>query len=76
MVRTVISLDEKDKSWLDRQAVRRRVPMTQLIREAVQLLRRHEQATAPEGDDLLSRTRGLWRRGDGLRWQNRLRDEW
>ncbi|MDR1646813.1 MAG: hypothetical protein LBR88_02105 [Zoogloeaceae bacterium] len=24
----------------------------------------------------LTRTRGLWRHGDGLRWQRRQRDEW
>jgi hypothetical protein len=76
MVRTVISLDEEDKAWLDRQAARRRVPMTRLIREAVRLLRRHEGASRPSTDDLLSRTQGIWRRGDGLRWQRRLRDEW
>ena len=27
-------------------------------------------------DSLLRRTRGIWRRGDGLAWQRKLRDEW
>lgn len=76
MVRTVIALDEEDKTWLDRQAARRKVPMTELVREAVRLLRRHERVSGPSPDDLLDRTRGIWRRGDGLRWQNRIRDEW
>jgi len=76
MIRTVVALDEDDKAWLDRQAARQRVPMTQLIREAVRLLRLHTRATSPTPDDVLDRTRGIWRRGDGLRWQNRLRNAW
>jgi hypothetical protein len=75
-VRTVISLPAADKRWLDHQARRRRVPMTRLVQEAVQLLRR-QGGDCPDGlDELLARTRGLWRRGDGLAWQRRLRDEW
>lgn len=73
-VRTLVALDAEDKAWLDRHAARRRVPMTQLVREAVSLLRQHEQRRAP--GDILDRTRGLWTHGDGLDWQRRLRDEW
>ena len=72
----MVALDQDDKAWLDRQAARRRVPMTELVREAVRLLRRHERVSEPSPEDLLDRTRGIWPRGDGLRWQNRLRDEW
>ena len=39
MTRTVISLPEDDKRWLDEQAATAGVPMTALIREAVKLLR-------------------------------------
>jgi hypothetical protein len=76
MVRTVISLDEKDKRWLDRQAARRKVAMTALVREAVGLLRREESVRGRPSGDVIERTRGIWRRGDGLAWQNRLRDDW
>ncbi|MDR0672541.1 MAG: hypothetical protein LBF93_02510 [Zoogloeaceae bacterium] len=31
---------------------------------------------SPEERALLSRTSGLWRHGDGLRWQARQRGEW
>jgi hypothetical protein len=75
MVRTIISLDEDDKAWLDEQARREGVPMTELIRRAVRLLR-----AAPAGEitteELLEVTRGLWQHGDGLDHQERLRDEW
>ena len=35
LVRTVISLDDEQKAWLDRQAALRRVSMASLIRQAV-----------------------------------------
>jgi len=76
MVRTVISLDDNDKQWLDREAARQGVPMTRLIRRAVRLLRQQGRTAGASTDELLDRTRGLWKRGDGLRYQNRLRDEW
>jgi len=52
------------------------VSMTDLLREAVALLRGQEAARSRSDRDILERTRGIWRRGRGLAWQNRLRDEW
>ena len=76
MVRTVISLDEQDKDWLDRRAAEEGVPMTALVRRAVQLLRAHADRDDPPLEELLASTRGTWRHGDGLAYQRRLRDEW
>jgi len=76
MIRTIISLDPEDKSWLDRTATERGVPMTELVREAIRRFRSTTSEPAPTFDALLDRTRGLWRQGDGLAWQDRLRDEW
>ena len=76
MVRTVISLDEDDKRWLDRMAKREGVPMTELVRRAVRLYRRQAPTEGRSLDELLQATSGLWKRGDGLRYQRRLRREW
>jgi hypothetical protein len=76
MVRTVISLEKDDKDWLDERAAEEGVPMTELIRRAVRLLREHSQLQRPEWDDLLKRTSGVWRHGDGLEYQERVRGEW
>lgn len=76
MVRTVISLDEDDKLWLDRRAAEEGVPMTELIRRAVRLLRSQAPAEHRSLDELLVATSGLWKHGDGLRYQERLRGEW
>lgn len=77
MTKTLINLDESDKAWLDREARRRKVPMTELVRQAVRSYRAREQhARTPSIAEALARTSGLWRQGDGLAWQVRLRDEW
>jgi hypothetical protein len=75
MVRTVISLDEDDKRWLDRLAEREGVPMTELVRRAVRLYRRQAPTEGRSLDELLQVTSGLWKRGDGLQYQRRLRRE-
>lgn len=77
MPRTLINLDPDDKAWLDREARSRRVPMTELVRQAIRRYRIQEQSQGRIGlQSALERTAGLWRHGDGLAWQRRLRDEW
>lgn len=76
MVRTLISLDAEEKAWLDRAAKREGVPMTRLVRRAIRRLR-DEEASDPKGfERLLQETSGLWKAGDGLAYQRRLRGEW
>jgi len=76
MVRTIIALDEDDKRWLDRRAQEEGVPMTELIRRAVRLLRGQTPEEYRSLDDLLEATSGTWKHGDGLSYQKRLRREW
>ena len=75
MVRTVISLEEGDKRWLDAEAAREGVPMTEVIRRAVKHMRQ-ERERAGELDALLAATRGIGSGEDGLEVQRRLRNEW
>ncbi|MGH8147291.1 MAG: ribbon-helix-helix protein, CopG family [Rhodanobacteraceae bacterium] len=77
MARTLINLDDGDKHWLDREARRRQVPMTQVVREAVAEYRARSQSRVRrdlQGE--LTRTAGIWRGEDGLAHQQRLRGEW
>ena len=77
MPKTLINLDPDDKAWLDREAKRQRLPMTELVRQAVRSFRAREQTRRkPSLATALERTAGLWKQGDGLAWQRRLRDEW
>jgi hypothetical protein len=77
MPRTIINLDPDDKAWLDREAKARQVPMTEVVRQAIRRSRlAQERRRPPHLHDALRRTAGLWRQGDGLAWQERLRAEW
>jgi hypothetical protein len=73
MTRTIISLTEQDKAWLERRAAAEGVPMTEVVREAIRRLRQQEELSFEE---LLGRTSGLRRKGDGLAYQRRVRKEW
>ena len=73
MTRTIISLDDEDKAWVERKAEAAGVPMAEVVREAIRRMRRQEGVSF---DRVLERTSGLWRKGDGLAYQRRLRREW
>ena len=78
MIRTLISLEDEDKRWLDRRAKEEGVTMAHVVRKAVSQYREKcelEQGE-PSLEDLLRRTSGLWKSGDGLEVQLRLREEW
>jgi hypothetical protein len=76
MIRTVISLDEESKEWLDQQARQENVSTAHLIRTAVRKYREEKKREALPLGDLLKQTSGIWKRGDGLAYQRRLRKEW
>ena len=47
--------------------------MTELVRRAVQLLQEQERQSFAL---ILERSRGTWTEGDGLEYQEKLRNEW
>lgn len=77
MSRTIVNLDPEDKRWLDREAQARHVSMTALVREAVRDYRVRQESMSRSGvQAVLERTAGIWRAGDGLEYQRRVRAEW
>ena len=76
MIRTVISLDKESKEWLDRQAREENVSTAELIRTAVRKYREEKKEGATSTNDLLKQTSGIWKGGDGLIYQRRLRKQW
>ncbi len=76
LIRTVISLKEDDKAWLDRRAKEEGITMTELVRRAITLLKSQIRKTDPPLEALIEETRGIWTAGDGLSYQERLRGEW
>lgn len=73
MTRTIISLEEEDKNWLDEEAERTGKPMAVIVRTAIHHLREEKERAL---SSLLKQTSGTWGEGDGLAWQKRLRSEW
>jgi Ribbon-helix-helix protein, copG family len=73
MTRTVVSIDNDIKQWIDIKAAQEGVPMTELVRRALRQYREHEEQSV---DRLLNETSGIWTAGDGLEYQQGLRDDW
>lgn len=76
MIRTVVSLDKEDKVWLDRKAAQEHVTMTEMVRRAVRRMRKDSAGSPEVFDALLQETSGLWKQGDGLSYQVKLRTQW
>jgi hypothetical protein len=73
MTRMLISLEHNDRQWLEQRAREAGVPMSEIVRQAI---RRAQESEQKPMKDLLASTKGLWRQGDGLRYQRRVRKEW
>ncbi len=76
MIRTVISLSEDDKRWLDAEAARQGVTMTELVRRAVGELRESAKEDKADFEALLDSVAGTWEHGDALEYQRKIRAEW
>lgn len=73
-IRTLISLELEDKSWLDRRAEEEGIAMTELVRRAVRSYR--EESESSSFERLLAATAGIWPGADGLDYQREIRAEW
>jgi Arc/MetJ-type ribon-helix-helix transcriptional regulator len=73
MVRTIISLDEELKAWVDEKSRREKISMTELVKRGLRMLREAEEHKLEE---LLEGTSGIWPNGDGLEYQIKERDGW
>lgn len=76
MIRTLISLTEKDKRWLDSYSARHGQSAAETVREAIRRLRSVDAER--EKAEILGQTGGLWegRKDDALDVVDRMRDEW
>jgi len=68
-----VSIGDQDKAWLQRMAHEKGASVAELLREGIRGMRKGDQAVL---DQALMATRGIWRDGDGLGYQRRLRREW
>jgi hypothetical protein len=73
MTRTIISLENDDKKWLDEESRRSGLPKSAIVRLSIRYMRLDREKSF---ENLLNQTRGTWKEGDGLAYQERLRSEW
>jgi hypothetical protein len=53
------------------------VSITEIVRRAIKAYRfQLEAESRPDRDSLLEQTKGIWKDGDGLAYQQKLRSEW
>lgn len=72
--RIIITLSNDEKTWIDSYSKANEISVAEAVRQGVAVLRRRE------GDEtylrLVQKTRGTWRKGDGLPYQLAIRSEW
>ena len=72
--RTIITLPEEDKQWLEGYGKAHGVSVSEAIRQGIKKLK--ENTYDETYSILVKKTGGLWKKGNGLDYQNKIRDEW
>ena len=72
--RTVITIPDDQKRWLDSYTKTHGISIAEAIRRGITCLRSSQGTTSYE--KLLAETRGIWPKGNGLRYQRKMRSEW
>ena len=76
MVRTVITLDEEEKKWLDCYSQTHRQSLAKTVRLAIQQFHKRQQ----KGHDrqVLEKAYGMWdgQNGDAVDYVRKIRSEW
>jgi len=72
--RTIITLSEEDKMWLEGYSKALNVSVAEVIRQGIKRLRETHELEAYH--KLVENTRGIWKEGDGLKYQMDIRSEW
>ena len=73
-VRTIITLSEEDKKWLESYSNLHHISVAEAIRRGIRKLK--EAEFYENYQTLVLNSKGLWKEGDGLAYQKQLRSEW
>ncbi len=72
--RTIITISEEDKKWIESYGKVHGISLAEAIRKGIRKLRESEKRDTY--CTMIDKTKGLWKKGDGLKYQQRLREEW
>ena len=73
-IRTIITLSEEDKKWLESYSNVHQVSVAEAIHQGIRRLKDAELKETYRV--LVQSTKGLWKKGDGLKYQRKIRSEW
>ena len=72
--RTMITLSDKEKRWITSYTQTHGISMAEAIRRGIACLKASQSKTSYQ--QTVYDTKGIWKKGDGLKYQQRLRSEW
>jgi hypothetical protein len=72
--RTLITLPVEDKRWLIDYSRAHGISIAEAVRRGIHNLKLSERQNLYAA--LLNRTQGIWQKGDGLDYQEKIRAEW
>lgn len=72
--RIIISIPDEDKLWLEGYSKVQQISVAEAIRQGIEQLKKSKQQQTYQ--KLVEKTRGIWKKGDGLTYQKKLRAEW
>jgi hypothetical protein len=72
--RMLITLSAQDKRWLADYSRVHGISMAKAVRRGIHTLKGSERENLYAS--LLKRTHGIWQKGDGLKYQKKIRAEW
>jgi Arc/MetJ-type ribon-helix-helix transcriptional regulator len=72
--RTIITLPDDDKAWLEGYSRTKNISMAEAIRQGIRKLK--ESMQQDNYQLVLKKTKGKWTAEDGLEYQNNVRSEW
>jgi hypothetical protein len=73
-VRTIITLSEEDKQWLESYSSLHHMSVAEAVRRGIRKLK--EAEFSENYQTLVLNSKGLWEKGDGLTYQKQIRTEW
>jgi hypothetical protein len=72
--RIILTISEEDKRWLESYSSLHKVSVAEAIRRGIRKLKDAELLENYQA--LVQNTNGLWKKGDGLDYQQEIRTEW
>ena len=72
--RTIITISDDDKLWLESYSRAHKVSVAEAVRRGIFILK--ESTAVKTYQTLIKKTKGIWQKDDGLKYQKDLRKEW